>query len=520
MRNIENPVIRGFNPDPSICRDGDDYYVVCSTFEYYPGIQIHHSRDLKNWHLIGHVLTEKQHFDLCRCECSCGVWAPQILRHDGWFYVTFAVVSGVGGPITDSPTYFVRSRNIQGPWSEATFIRSGGFDPSLFFDDDGRCYYVNMQMGEPGGKRFNGVYVQEYSMEEKRLTGKLQRIFEGTPIGITEGPHLYKRDGYYYLFCAEGGTDVRHAVTVCRSRNIYGPYEVHPENPILTTIDAPYGFPFCAAGHGDFVDLPDGEVYLVHLMRRKFFDKMVYPLGRETSIQRLVWEKGDWPRLACGGHWPEITVTAPECLTEQTWEKMQEKYDLTREKLDVNFSFLREKPEADWFKYTDGGLEITGRESLNSCNKVSTVLRRVQNLKFTASLKLDFKPECYRETAGLVLMYDRMSYIYFHLCGTDETSALRARLMVSVNGKVDCFDLPLPEHDGAENLELAVKSDGRHYRFSCNGNAIEHAVPCDTLGDGASKLSFFTGLFVGMAAEDKSGLGRKAVFREFSYAEK
>lgn len=520
MENIENPILRGFNPDPSICRDGDDYYVVTSTFEYYPGIQIHHSRDLKNWRLIGHVLTGKNHFDLKRCECSGGVWAPQILRHGGYFYVTFAVVRSFGGAITDSPNYFVRSKTIDGPWSDAVFLRSGGFDPSLFFDDDGRCYWVNMQMGEPGGRRFNGVYIQEYSMEERKFAGPMRRIFDGTPIGITEGPHLYKRDGFYYLFCAEGGTGIRHAVTVCQSRNIEGPYEVHPQNPILTTVDAPEDFPFAAAGHGDFVELPDGELYLVHLMRRKFFDANVYPLGRETSIQRLTWEKGGWPRLACGGHLPEIALPKPAALPECKWDQIPEEYDLTKVDLDVNFSFLREAPDESWFVRTPEGLKLKGRESLNSPNEVSAALRRVQSLRFSASTTLKFAPGNYRETAGLLLMYDRMSYCYLHLCGTEETPALRARLMSSVNGKVECEDLALPPEKSGKEVVLSVESDGKKYVFRCDGERFGRGIPCETLGDGASNLSSFTGLFVGMAAEDKSGFGKEAVFTCFAYREK
>jgi xylan 1,4-beta-xylosidase len=232
--NITNPILRGFNPDPSIVRVGDDYYIATSTFEWYPGVQIHHSKDLVHWRLLTRPLRRASQLDLRGDPDSCGVWAPCLTHADGLFHLVYTDVkrygrATVGGMSSASPrdfhNYLVTARRIDGDWSEPIYLNSSGFDASLFHDADGRKYLVNMLWDHrPGRDRFAGIVLQEYSPREQKLVGRRRLIFRGTSIGFTEGPHLYRRGGYYYLLVAEGGTFWGHAVTMARSPAIDGPY--------------------------------------------------------------------------------------------------------------------------------------------------------------------------------------------------------------------------------------------------------------------------------------------------------
>ena len=239
---IANPILRGFNPDPSIVRVGDDYYIATSTFEWFPGVQIHHSRDLVYWRLIARPLNRASQLDMRGDPDSCGVWAPCLTHADGLFHLIYTDVKRYGRTTTagasgaslrDFHNYLVTSPRIDGEWSDPVYLNSSGFDPSLFHDDDGRKYLVNMLWDHrPGQNRFAGIVLQEYSPATRTLVGERHNIFSGTAIGLTEAPHLYKRDGWYYLLTAEGGTGWGHAVTMARSRTLFGPYELREDRQV------------------------------------------------------------------------------------------------------------------------------------------------------------------------------------------------------------------------------------------------------------------------------------------------
>src|SRR5215471_3215085 len=215
-RTIHNPILRGFNPDPSIVRVGDDYYIATSTFEWYPGVQIHHSRDLANWRLLTRPLRRASQLNLLGDPDSGGAWAPCLSYADGLFYLIYTdvkrygrttVAGASGASLRDFHNYLVTSSTIDGDWSDPVYLNSSGFDPSLFHDDDGRKYLLNMLWDQrPNQNRFAGIVLQEYSVTEQRLIGSRELIFKGTSLGLTEAPHLYRRNGYYYLLTAEGGT--------------------------------------------------------------------------------------------------------------------------------------------------------------------------------------------------------------------------------------------------------------------------------------------------------------------------
>ena len=235
---IRNPILPGFNPDPSICRVGDDYYIATSTFEWFPGVQIHHSRDLVNWRLVRRPLERASQLDMRGEPDSCGVWAPCLSYADGKFWLVYTDVKRFDGDFKDAHNYIVTAPSIEGPWSDPIYVNSSGFDPSLFHDDDGRKWFVNMIWNHrnPAGAHlkhpaFFGILLQEWDPASGRLIGSAKNIFTGSPLGLVEGPHLFKRGGWYYLTTAEGGTGYDHAVTMARSRVIEGPYELHPNRP-------------------------------------------------------------------------------------------------------------------------------------------------------------------------------------------------------------------------------------------------------------------------------------------------
>lgn len=295
---IHNPILRGFHPDPSICRAGEDYYIATSTFEWFPGVRIHHSRDLVNWRPLTYALTRKSQLNMEGDPDSGGVWAPCLTYDDGLFYLIYTDVKSRQGAFKDTPNYLVTAGNIEGPWSEPVYLNSSGFDPSLFHDDDGRKWLVNMLWDHrTGNNSFAGIVLQEYSATEQRLTGPVIPIYKGTELKLTEGPHLYRKDGWYYLITAEGGTQYNHAVTVARSKQIEGPYETAPNHPLLTSAGN-RELELQKAGHASLVHTHTDEWYMVHLCGRPVKDPSAISAGRQRFSAAN-------SRRTAGSPWPE-----------------------------------------------------------------------------------------------------------------------------------------------------------------------------------------------------------------------
>ena len=371
---IRNPILPGFNPDPSILRVGDDYYIATSTFEWYPGVQIHHSRDLIHWRLLTRPLRRASQLNMLGDPDSCGIWAPCLSYSDGLFWLLYTDVKRYGrtsqGGATgagwrDTHNYLVTSPSIDGDWSDPIYLNSSGFDPSLFHDDDGRKYLVNMLLDHrPGHNRFGGIVLQEYSPAERKLVGPIHNIFKGTPIGFTEGPHLYKRNGYYYLLTAEGGTGWGHAVTMARSRELTGPYELHPDVYILTARFRP-DIELQRAGHADLVETQNGETYLVHLCGRPLPNRGRCTLGRETAIQPMAWSDDGWLRTVDGAGLPYTEVAAP-ALPQHPFPAAPEREDFDSPTLPLDFQWLRSPWPEELFSLTarPGYLRLYGRETI------------------------------------------------------------------------------------------------------------------------------------------------------------
>ncbi|MBU2360825.1 MAG: glycoside hydrolase family 43 protein, partial [Alphaproteobacteria bacterium] len=362
---IRNPILPGFNPDPSICRVGDDYYIATSTFEWYPGVQIHHSTDLANWTLVARPLNRAALLDMRGNPDSGGVWAPCLSHADGKFWLVYTDVKRLEGDWKDAHNYITTCEAIDGDWTDPWYVNSSGFDPSLFHDDDGRKWFVNMQWNHrqkgsgvnPANDRFDGIVLQEWS-PDRGLFGPVTNIYAGTDRGLTEAPHLFRRNGWYYLTTAEGGTGYDHAVTLARSRQIEGPYADHPDKHVISTKGVP-DHPVQRTGHGQYVEAPDGTPWHTYLMGRPLMHdgKPFCATGRETGIARCVW-RDDWLYLEGGGLLPPETV-ALEAETAPRGAVAHDRFD----SLPPEFQWLRTPQPERLFRIDDGALVLTGRES-------------------------------------------------------------------------------------------------------------------------------------------------------------
>ncbi|CQR57814.1 glycoside hydrolase family 43 protein [Paenibacillus riograndensis] len=523
MNTIVNPVLRGFNPDPSIVRAGDDYYIATSTFEWFPGVQIHHSRDLVHWRLLKRPLDRISQLNMQGNGDSDGVWAPCLTYDDGLFYLIYTDVKSHKGAFKDTHNYLVTAADIEGPWSEPVYLNSSGFDPSLFHDDDGRKWLLNMRWDFRKEKnKFGGIVIQEYSQTEGRLIGPVTTIFEGTGIGFTEGPHLYKQNGYYYLITAEGGTRYKHAVTVARAALLMGPYEIDPLNPMLTSSGNP-ALLLQKAGHASLVETRTGEWYMAHLCARPV-DGFHCTLGRETALQKCYWDAEGWLRLEGGGNAPSAAVQAPQ-LPPHPFEPEPERDDFDGPLLGNQWNTLRIPPDPDWLSLSErqGFLRLKGRESLSSCHRQSLVARRQQVFNIEAETVIEFEPENFQQLAGLILYYNTEDYVYLRITHLEQQGRVIG-IIQSVHGMYDellAADLQIPD-SGPVRLKAVVNRDRLQFYY-----AIEDSSWCPVgeeshilhLSDEAKEPLRFTGTFVGICAQDLSGTRKHADFDYFIYRE-
>ena len=537
MPLIRNPILPGFNPDPSILRVDDDYYIATSTFEWYPGVQIHHSRDLVHWRLLTRPLTRASQLNMLGDPDSCGIWAPCLTYADGLFWMIYTDVKrygrtsqagASGASLRDTHNYLVTSPRIDGEWSDPVYLNSSGFDPSLFHDDDGRKYLVNMQWDHrPGANRFSGIVLQEYSAAERKLAGPIHLIFRGTSIGFTEGPHLYKRNGFYYLLTAEGGTGWGHAVTLARSRELSGPYELHPDTYILTSRDRP-DIELQRAGHADLVETQHGETYMVHLCGRPIRNRGRCTLGRETAIQRMVWQEDGWLRTDDGGGVPRSEVAAP-ALPPHPFPQAPAREDFDGSSLPLDFQWLRSPWPGELFSLTarPGFLRLYGRETIGSLFRQSLVARRQQSHCYSATTVMEFEPDRFQQMAGLVCYYNgaKLHYLYVSF---DAELGKHIRVMSCLPDQVqsDAFSAAVAIPAGMA-VELRVEVDFERLYFAyrvAGGDWLRLPGPLDAsiLSDEAAAPGTpnFTGAFVGVCCQDLSGAARPADFDYFVYRER
>lgn len=542
---IPNPILPGFNPDPSIVRVGDDYYVATSTFEWFPGVQIHHSRDLMHWRLLTRPLNRAIQLNMLGNPDSCGVWAPCLTHADGLFWLIYTdvkrygrtTVGGASGAsLRDFHNFLVTSPRIDGDWSDPIYLNSSGFDPSLFHDDNGRKYLVNMLWDHrPGNNRFAGIVLQEYSVKERCLIGERRNIFQGTPLGFTEAPHLYKRKGWYYLLTAEGGTGWGHAVTMARSRELTGPYELHPDTYILSARHRPDS-ELQRAGHADLVETQNGETYMVYLCGRPLRNRGRCTLGRETAIQKMLWGKDDWLRTLDGQGLPTFETPAPifagdraEIGAPDDGRAPNGRYDFDKPQLPIDFQWLRTPRPEEIFSLTarPGFLRLFGRETIGSLFRQSLVARRQQSHCFSAATVVEFEPEHFQQMAGLVCYYNGAKFHYLYI-SHDETIGRHLRVMSCLpdSPQAEAFTPPIAIPAGKPvHLRVEIDFERLHFAHRVAENDwqwLPQEFDASILSDEATApgLPNFTGAFIGMACQDLAGTLRPADFDFFEYRER
>ncbi len=508
----QNPILAGFHPDPAICRVGEDYYLATSTFQWFPGVELYHSRDLVHWEQMPSPLQRVSQLDLQGNPNSGGVWAPCLSYHEGVFYLIYTNVKNFHGIYKDTHNYLVTATDPWGEWSEPIYLNSSGFDPSLFHDDDGRAWLVNMRWDARYGKHpFAGIMIQEYSYVQKKLVGEPRLLYEGTDIGVTEAPHLYKANGYYYLMVAEGGTLYNHGVRMARSKTLFGTYETDPQPVITTRYDPDY--PLQRAGHGCLVDTPEGDLYVVFLCARPLtIDQQKRSmLGRETGIAPVVWDSQGWLHLKDGDILPPLAYES----TLPPWTSTPHSDTFDTPTLPPCYKTLRLPLTERLGSLTarEGCLRLYGRESITSWHEQSLVARRLQHFKAEIIVKMEFVPTSFQHMAGLVVMYDTYNFFYLHVTGNDEGGAdlhlIDRQNMTfhhALNGEgigVDCQKpIWLRVNVDHARLQFSYATDGE--TFYPVGGELDGSY----LADEAYSLmghEGHTGTFVGMACQDLSG---------------
>lgn len=541
---IKNPILTGFNPDPCICRKGDDFYIAVSSFEWLPGIPIYHSKDLKHWELYTHVLTLNSQVELRKLPSAKGVWAPCLTycEEEDSFYVIYGVMNSMNARYFDVDNYLIKAKDIRGPWTEPVYLHSAGFDASILHDDDGRKYIVSLEWETRDGYEKPGVIcVAEYDTKNKCLKEYPKRVYNGgTDRGCIEAPHLTKRGEYYYLMCAEGGTGYNHCVTMARSKSPYGPFEKDPMNPILTSspnnsneradwdhLKTRYYNPESAlqkSGHGSYVNLDEKTAYLVHLCARPFVPELRCTLGRESAIQKMIWTDDGWLRMADGTNLAKIETEEAD-LSAFDAEILPDRDDFDETVLRKDYYSPRIFPS----EFTDctsreGFIRLRGQESLSSLNRVSLLCRKLPSVDIEASAGLDFSPEIYQHSAGLVLYYDNMNYIALRKYYSDTLKQPVVAIISLENGeKKEHLDTRTAVDDRVLRFELIVSGRESYFKWGYEGEDTKPIGPVfatDKLSDEYCKYGEFTGTMVGIFAVDSMFHKKEADFDYFSVTNK
>jgi xylan 1,4-beta-xylosidase len=512
-RTFRNPILSGCYPDPSICRVGEDYYLVTSSFEYFPGLPIFYSRDLVHWEQIGHVLDRPSQLDLDEIRPSAGLYAPTIRHQNGTFYVINTLVDGK----IKSGNFIVTATQPQGPWSEPHWLESDGIDPSLFFDEDGKCWYVGTHLNEEG--HYQGhteIFLQELDLEKMKLVGEATVLWDGAVKGVVwaEAPHIYKINGWYYLMIAEGGTAHHHAVTIVRSKNIMGPYETYRGNPILTHRHLGLDYSIVGTGHADMVETQNGEWWAVLLAMRPY-GGYYYNLGRETFLVPVRWED-EFPIFSPGTGRVEFEYPSPN-LPEHVFPMPSARDDFNDATLAYHWNFLR-TPREDFYSLTErkGYLRLQLRpQHLCEQSNPSFVGRRQQHINFTVQTGLEFTPQA-DDCAGLVLVQNNDFHFRFVIMHENETII---RLIKRSYGKDEILATQ-PLLAGRCILKVTAHEQDYSFYFSTDGQWQALAENIDGRILSTPVAGGFVGAYIAMyASSNGQPSANHADFDWFEYSE-
>ncbi|HBF9618166.1 TPA: glycoside hydrolase family 43 protein [Clostridioides difficile] len=538
---IKNPILPGFNPDPCICRKGDDCYLVVSSFEWFPGIPVYHSKDLKNWELYTHILTDETKIDLKKLPSSKGIWAPCLTycEEEDLFYIVYGIMNSMNARYFDVDNYLITSKDIKGEWSEPVYLHSSGFDASIFHDDDGKKWIASLDWETREGYEKPGVIcLVEYCTKKKEIVGYPKRIWSGgTDRGCIEAPHITKRGDYYYIMCAEGGTGYGHSVTMGRAKNIWGPYEKDSMNPIVTSIPGDFyerhdpdhlkpkyynpESKLQKSGHGSYIETTSGEVYLVHLTSRPFVPELRCTLGRETAIQKMKWTKDNWLRMEDESNLAKEYVSESK-LEEHLVSSIPSFDDFDSNELGLQYYAPRISPLsfAD-VKSRPGYVRIRGQESRTSLNKVSILARKLTSVYARITTKMEFYPEVHQHSAGLIMYYDNMNYINLRKYYSETLGQSALSIIHLENGeKTEFLNTRIPIKDIPIYLRLYVQGRKSYFEWSYdekNYQRIGKVFDTTKFSDEYCKYGEFTGTFIGLTCADRVKHKHYADFDFFEY---
>ena len=538
---IQNPVLPGFNSDPSIIRVEDTYYIATSTFEWFPGVRIHTSKDLVHWNLEAHPLSTVDLLDMRGNPASGGIWAPDLSYADGQFWLVYTDTKITDGSFKDMTNYLTTATDITGPWSEPIKLNGVGFDASLFHDDDGRKYLIQQTWDHREYKHpFDGLTLTEYDVKAERLLPETARtVYRGTEVKLVEGPHIYKINGYYYIFAAQGGTVYTHEEVVARSKTLYAlSFETQPGEVFLTNFDTPFNY-IQKQGHGGLVDTPSCEWYYASLCGRPWHhpnESITEPrgwctLGRETSIQKVEWDETGWPHIV-GGHGGTTEVDAPkDAIFTEAPANHNQFNEFDEKELDINFNTLRVPFDGKMGNINDevpGHLRLYGQGSLENFFDLSLVARRWQAFNFNAETKVKFNPTSYQAMAGLTNYYNDKHYSWIFITWNEINGAV-IEIAQNDRGNYTSFlkddAIKIPEGTDYVWFRTKVRKQTYTYEYSFDGQTyfeIPIVLDAAILSDdyvNQTMGGFFTGAFVGLAAVDYAGYRTPADFDYFNYEE-
>lgn len=543
IMKIQNPIIPGMAPDPSIIRVDEIYYLATSTFHWNPAIQIFQSTDLANWELIDFGL-KKEEVDLRGTNTPAGIWAPH-LSYDPLtkkYWLAYSHMVNMAGREFNSDSYAMYADSIHGPWSSPIYLTSIGFDPAIFHDDDGKKYMAILEWETRENYQAPGhIVIAEIDAENGGIIGSWHRINHGfTTRGCAEAPQIYKRNDYYYLLIAAGGTGYGHGVEIGRSKTIFGPYEAHPSGePIITSsprhlfsLGNPDAGQFQMynpnsimqkAGHGSLVETTTGEWYIAHLMSRPLAGTLLNPLGRETSIQKMIWTKDNWLEMEDGSNLAKMEVEGMKGVPIRKSVSHDIVDDFHNQNLSHFMTPYRNQAEK-WVNTQErpGFLRIYGNDSFFSQMNPSIMGTRATSFEYEVETKVEFRPAHYSETAGVGLYYDSNNWLYFHLNDTQERGIPTLGILQAKHGK----RIEYPYHqvtikDGIITLKI-IYSHGKallYYQEKGEWLLLIDQIDVSYLSDEGvngevGEIGGFTGLFNFIGAVDAH---QRKSFADFSY---
>ena len=501
-RGYRNPVLPGFYPDPSVCRVGDDYYMVNSTFCYFPGVPVHHSKDLIHWEQIGHCITRPTQTRLQNIGVWNGIYAPTIRHHDGTFYMVTTNVSGGGN-------FYVTAKDPAGEWSDPIYVREGGIDPDLFFDDDGKTYLLTAQgAGE--------IHLAEIDLKTGRLLSRSEIVWRGTGGRCAEGPHMYRKDGWYYLMIAEGGTEYGHCETIARSRDLRGPFEGCPSNPILShALARGYQNPIQGTGHADLIQAHDGSWWLVCLGFR-VLGGFYHVTGRETFLAPVKWDENGWPVVNGNGvislnmnvpTLPQVPVAEKSARTEFDAPELGLEWNYIGAPRTENYS-LTERP---------GRLRLHASSiPINSNDSPAWVGRRQQQIDFESTVKLDAASLKDGDEAGLTVYMSNDYHCDLAVRKRDGKYFLTLKYKLS---RLEHKAAEIPLDSPVVSLRTTGNKDVYSFSWSADGSSFNKLGEMDASFLSSETAGGFTGVYLALFAQSNADGGAAGGHADFDWFE-